>query len=113
MMSDLAKNLIASSVLLTFGLLAAERSRAADEKTVKLFQTKCAVCHGDDGRGTDVGRELNVVDLHSAEVQKLTDDQLIDVVTNGKNKMPPNKGKLTSAQIKALVAYVRELSKQK
>lgn len=101
-------------VTLSLGLmLFTPPARAADDKTAKLFEAKCAVCHGDDGHGTDIGRGLNVVDLHSPEVQKQTDEQLIDAVTNGKNKMPPNKGKLTAAQIKSLVAYVRELGKQK
>jgi mono/diheme cytochrome c family protein len=46
-------------------------------------------------------------------VQKETDAQLIDIVTNGKNKMPAYKGKLTDDQIKGLVGYVRELAKKK
>lgn len=107
---------IEAAILATLALgllLFMPRARAADDKTVKLFTAKCSVCHGDDGHGTDIGRGVNVVDLHSPEVQNQTDDQLIDVVTNGKNKMPANKGKLTAAQIKSLVAYVRELGKQK
>ena len=88
-------------------------SRGADAKTVKLFHDKCSVCHGDDGRGSDVGKSLDVVDLHSDAVQKQTDAQLVDAVMNGKGKMPPNKSRLTAAQIKILVAYVRELGKQK
>jgi mono/diheme cytochrome c family protein len=32
-------------------------------------------------------------------------------VTNGKGKMPANQGKLTDAQIKAVVGYVRSLQK--
>jgi cytochrome c6 len=108
------KNQIAILAALAFGfLLFSPRARASDDKTAKLFEAKCSVCHGDDGHGTDIGRGLNVVDLHSPEVQKQTDDQLIAAVTNGKNKMPPNKGKLTAAQIKSLVGYVRELGKQK
>jgi len=94
-------------------LVSAAGTRGADDQTVKLFHTKCAVCHGDDGRGSDVGKSLDVVDLHSPAVQKQTDAQLIDAVTNGKGKMPPNKGRITAAQIKSLVAYVRELGKQK
>lgn len=108
------RNHIAILSALAFALLFfIPRARSADDKTVKLFTAKCSVCHGDDGHGTDIGRGVDVVDLHSPEVQKQTDEQLIDVVTNGKNKMPANKGKLTAAQIKSLVAYVRELGKQK
>jgi cytochrome c6 len=114
MISRNGRNQIAVLEALALGLLfLTPRARAADDKTVKLFNAKCSVCHGDDGHGSDIGRDLNVVDLHSPEVQKQTDEQLIDAVTNGKNKMPPNKGKLTPAQIKSLVAYVRELGKEK
>jgi mono/diheme cytochrome c family protein len=47
-------------------------------------------------------------------VQKQTDVQLIDSVTNGKGKkMPAYKGKLTDDEIKQLVGYIRELGKKK
>ncbi|HUO34364.1 MAG TPA: cytochrome c [Candidatus Acidoferrum sp.] len=104
--------LVFSTLALVF-LASASGTRGADDQTVKLFRTKCAVCHGDDGRGSDIGKSLDVVDLHSPEVQEQTDAQLIDAVTNGKGKMPPNKGRVTAAQIKSLVAYVRELGKEK
>ncbi len=60
-----------------------------------------------------MGKTLKVPDLHSAEVQKQTDAQLTDSITNGKGKMPAYKGKLTEEQIKQLVAYTRELAKKK
>lgn len=89
------------------------QAKSADDKGVKLFHDKCSVCHGDDGRGSDVGKDLGVVDLHSAAVQSQSDAQLIDAVTNGKGKMPPNKSRLTAAQIKIVVGYVREFGKKK
>ena len=51
-------------------------------------------------------------DLSSPEVQSQTDAQLTEIVTNGKNKMPAYKGKLTDDQIKGLVVYIRELAKK-
>ncbi|MGB0033906.1 MAG: cytochrome c, partial [Candidatus Acidiferrales bacterium] len=68
-----------------------------------------------DGSGsTPTGKAMGSPDLRSAEVQKQTDAQLIDVTTNGKGKkMPAYKGKLTDDQIKQLVAYIRELAKKK
>jgi mono/diheme cytochrome c family protein len=44
-------------------------------------------------------------------VVKASDADLIAAVTNGKGKMPANKGKLTDAQIKAAIAYIRTLQK--
>jgi cytochrome c6 len=77
------------------------------------FKAKCAMCHGADGSGnTATGKTLKVRDLASPDVQSQTDAQITDIVTNGKNKMPAYKGKLTDDQIKGLVAYVRGLAKK-
>jgi mono/diheme cytochrome c family protein len=77
------------------------------------FKTTCAMCHGQDGSGnTDVGKSLKIPDLHSAEVQGKSDEQLSQIITNGKNAMPPFKSSLTDDQIHALVMYVRQLKKK-
>jgi mono/diheme cytochrome c family protein len=44
-------------------------------------------------------------------VQKTSNADLKTVVTNGKNKMPPFKGKLTDAQMDQVISYIRELGK--
>lgn len=77
------------------------------------FKAKCVMCHGADGAGTTpVGKSMKIRDLGSAEVQAQTDAQLSGIVTNGKNKMPAYKGKLTDDQIKGLVAYIRQFAKK-
>lgn len=77
-----------------------------------LFKTKCAACHGQDGKGeVPMGKKLGARNLGSSEVQGQSDAQLTDVVTKGKNKMPAYDGKLTKEQIGQLVAYIRELGK--
>ncbi len=86
-------------------------SARADD-SASLFKTKCAACHGADGSGdTSMGKALKIRDLGSAEVQKQTDAQLTEIVSNGKSPMPAYKGKLTEDQIKGLVAYIRSLKK--
>jgi cytochrome c oxidase cbb3-type subunit III len=78
-----------------------------------LFKTKCAACHGPDGKGeVPMGKKLGARNLSSTEVQGQSDAQLTDVVTKGKNKMPTYNGKLTKEQIADLVAYIRELGKK-
>jgi cytochrome c6 len=85
--------------------------RAQDAAT--LYKSKCAACHGADGKGsTAAGTKLGAHDFASPEVQKETDEQLIEIVTNGKNKMPSYKGKIPDDQIKGLVAYIRGLAKK-
>ncbi|MBZ5599584.1 MAG: cytochrome c [Acidobacteriia bacterium] len=76
------------------------------------FKAKCAMCHGPDGKGdTVMGKKFGLKDLGSAEVQKMSDADLTSTITNGKDKMPAYKGKLTDAQISDLVKYVRTLKK--
>jgi cytochrome c6 len=77
-----------------------------------LYKSKCAMCHGTDGKGeTAVGKSMKLRDLGSADVQKQTDAELIAITADGKGKMPAYKGKLTDAQIKDVVAFIRTLKK--
>jgi len=71
------------------------------------FRTKCAMCHGPDGAGSEVGKSMNVPNLRSAAVQKLPDAELAQVIGNGKGGMPSFKGSLNAGQIHDIVVYVR------
>lgn len=87
-------------------------TRANDSATV--YKAKCAMCHGADGSGnTPAGKAMKARDFASPEVAGEPDAQLTEILTNGKNKMPAYKGKLTEDQIKGLVAYIREFAKKK
>jgi cytochrome c6 len=100
------KTVLALAIMIVFGT--SVRADGAGD-----FKAKCAACHGADGTGsTATGKALKVRDLASPDVQSQSDAQLTEIVTNGKNKMPAYKGKLTDDQIKGLVAYIRELAKK-
>jgi mono/diheme cytochrome c family protein len=60
-----------------------------------------------------VGQKMGVHDFASADVQKMSDAELTDAVTKGKNKMPAYGSKLSADEIKDLVGYVRQLGKAK
>ncbi len=77
------------------------------------FRTKCAMCHGQDGAGSEVGKSMNVPDLRSSVVQKLPDAQLAQIISDGKGGMPPFKSSLSEAQIHDLVSHVRSLRQRK
>jgi cytochrome c6 len=78
-----------------------------------LFKARCAACHGADGKGeTAVGKSMHLRSLASPEVQKQSDEQLTDMIAGGKGAMPAYKDKLSAAQIKDLVAFIRELGKK-
>lgn len=86
--------------------------KAHADDSADLFKSKCQMCHGADGKGTPTGTKMGAHDFHSADVQKMTDAQLEETISKGKNKMPAYAGKLTADQIKGLVAYVKALGKK-
>jgi cytochrome c6 len=87
-------------------------SAAAQGAAAATFKAKCQMCHGADGKGdTPAGKKMGVHDFASAEVQKMSDADLIQTIEKGKNKMPSYNGKLKDTEIKELVGYVRGLAK--
>jgi cytochrome c6 len=104
------KSLIKASItVLGLALLFCTSSFAADAGA-DTFKSKCAMCHGADGKGdTAMGKKMNLRDMGSADVQKQSDDELNGIITKGKNKMPVYGEKLSKDQISDLVKYIRTL----
>jgi mono/diheme cytochrome c family protein len=83
-----------------------------------IFQTRCFVCHGREGKGNgpaSTGLGATVRDLTSPSWQDSTPDETIrSVVRNGGQAaggsiaMAPNRD-LSDAQIQSLVRYIRRL----
>ena|ERR1700686_337678 len=96
---------VALAVVLTLSL-----SARAQNGSETLYKSKCAACHGADGSASAMGKKLGAHDFQTADVQKMSDAELTDVITNGKNKMPKY-GSLKADDIKGLVAYIRTLKK--
>ena len=78
----------------------------------------CASCHGKDGSGnTLMGKKLGAKDYHDAKVQAAFSDAEAEraikegVKTNGKETMKPFGSKLSDADIRALVAYIRSFKR--
>jgi cytochrome c6 len=75
-----------------------------------VYKAKCASCHGADGAGqTTIGKKMALRDLRSAEVQKQSNAELTKIISDGKGKMPAYKAKVSADELKALVAYMREI----
>jgi len=84
----------------------------------EVFQTRCFVCHGRDGKGdgpASSGLGASPRDFTNQTWQASTsDDRIRTVIRNGAESvggstaMPPNPD-LTDAQIEALVQFVRSL----
>jgi mono/diheme cytochrome c family protein len=79
-----------------------------------VYLDKCAVCHAKDGSGnTAKGKKVKAKDLRSAEVQKMSDADLLNAVANGKGKdMDGFQKEMGADMVKQLVAYCRTLGKQ-
>ena len=82
-----------------------------------LWTANCTPCHGASGKGdTKMGQTLGAMDLTSASKQaSFSDAQAADAIKNGvkQNGKTTMKAfpKLSDADVKALVAYVRTLKK--
>ncbi|HHT9116549.1 MAG: c-type cytochrome [Planctomycetes bacterium] len=89
-------------------------SKAADIDAKKLYMTHCKICHGENGKPTDLGAGLEARDFTDAAWQaKATDEQIIKQINDGTpEKMMPFKEKLTPDEVKALVPIVRSFGKK-
>lgn len=103
-----------AGIAICFAVLALPLRLTAQGDTAKLYKTNCVLCHAADGSGSSPsGKALKAKDLRSPEVQGKSDAELTDVITKGMGKMPAFAKKLSADAIKSLVAYIRELPKQK
>ncbi len=104
------KGILGFLLCVAFGLLALPAHGQTGGET--LYKSKCAGCHGADGKGqTAVGKANNIRDLGSADVQAQSDDAIAGIIGDGKGKMPAYGKSLKPDQIKDLVAYIRTLKK--
>jgi cytochrome c6 len=88
---------------------AGEMKPASGADTAKVYTDKCALCHGEDGKGQTKGSP----DFTNAEWQKKeSDEEFIKMIKNGKKPMPAFGDKLSDEQIKSLVQYVRAFAKK-
>ena len=86
--------------------------RAAGDTAQATFNAKCAFCHGEKGRPTDMGKFMQAKDLTSSEVQSQMDETLRHVILAGKGNMPPFGSTLSVSTTNQLVRYVRSLRDQ-
>jgi mono/diheme cytochrome c family protein len=92
-----------------------------DKKIVRLFDAKCATCHGEDGRAkTELGLEMGVADMTQAAYWKdLTPESARKSVLDGikrtvrgkEQEMKPFRDRLSPEQVDDLVLYAASLKK--
>ena len=103
--------LLSAAVILGFTL--AGTGVNAQGSGEAIYKAKCATCHGPDGAGaTPAGKATGARPLCSDEVSKESDADWTSIVVHGKNKMPSYDKKLSDAEVKDVVTYMRGLCKK-
>jgi mono/diheme cytochrome c family protein len=73
------------------------------------YKAKCAMCHGATGTpSAGMAKMMGIKPVSDPAIKKLTVEQMVAAVKNGKGKMKPVAG-LSDAQIKEAVLYYRGL----
>lgn len=81
--------------------LAAPLAATAAESGLVIFHTQCSRCHGDDGRGKAVFSTPSFIG------SKLSAEEMEQVITKGRAKMPAFSTRLTPVEIKSVAAYIK------
>jgi cytochrome c553 len=108
---------ILAVVLIAFILFIFSVPSLAGDNTATLFQSKCAVCHGADGKAnTPLGKKQSIPSFTSERVQKTTTADLVDFILNGgKEKKASHSfaGKgITQQDATQLAAYIKTFRKK-
>ncbi len=89
-------------VLLAAALSLAAAAARADSG---VYLRKCANCHGKDGNPSEIGKKMGVkVGLTQT---KLSEAEIVALVSGGKGKMPAYKEKLSEAEIASVAKFVK------
>jgi cytochrome c6 len=105
--------LLAAAVLIPLALNArpAVGAAAAQRGGGAVYSQNCARCHGVDGRAqTRKGREVEATDFTGEEWSPETGRDT-RIVTRGKGSMPAFGRKLSQAQIRSVVQYIRRFKR--
>ncbi len=104
-----------AAALTSFGLLLLSPVSYGAEAAKTLFTNRCQSCHGADGKGNQTmakALQTTIPDFTSKDMAKKPDSELLEALSKGKGKMPPQTG-LSDKDLKDLVAHVRSFSKGK
>ncbi len=108
------RNIIVVSlfVLVSIFCLNLKNTIADDIDTDTIYAEKCALCHGEDGKGTETGIGFGVKDFTDKEWQaSRTDEEFANSITNGNPENTnyiPFGSMLSEEEIHAMATYVRK-----
>jgi mono/diheme cytochrome c family protein len=79
--------------------------KIADDRSYEssLFRQNCAICHGFEGEGKDIGGKMSA----NLRFSQKTEDEMYQQIANGGNGMLPFKYQLTEKDIKSLAKFIK------
>ncbi len=116
-MRDFKTGLAVILIAIIFYVVFPSPSWAGDDVAI-LYQSKCAVCHGQDGRAnTPLGKKQAIPSFAADKVQKAPNAEITDFILNGGREKKAShsfagKG-VTQADAEKLAVYVKGLGGKK
>jgi mono/diheme cytochrome c family protein len=98
-------------IVVSFGLAHKAKDAKAGDKSIaingnEIYQEKCALCHGNEGKlGMSGAKDITVTNLSHSDI--------VSLIANGKNTMPAFNSTLNSEQIEAVTNYIETELKAK
>lgn len=84
-----------------------------DKTGARVYRSKCKSCHGATGEGINaklaVKKKLDPEKLNLAPIAEKSDEEVMAILVDGKDKMAGFGEKLKEDQLKAVLAYCRTL----
>jgi mono/diheme cytochrome c family protein len=80
--------------------------KIADDRSYEasLFRQNCAICHGFEGEGKDIGGKMSA----NLRLSQKTEEEMFQQIANGGNGMLPFKYQLSEKNIKSLARFIKE-----
>ena len=113
------KIIILSAILSIFTAFAGRGTDVFGETSGDNYKLYCAQCHGLKGNGSGVNKaDMSVAPRNhtdTIEMSRLKDSDIYEAIAHGgtavgkSTLMPPWHGVMTDAEIREMVAYLREL----
>ncbi len=99
----------------SFSLLFGSHAEGESDAQVALYKKHCQRCHAETGEGNPkIAKPLKLKDVSllnmlRSEAKSKTDDELLKLIINGKDKMPAFKEKMSADEAKMMLQYIRQL----
>jgi mono/diheme cytochrome c family protein len=89
-------------------------TRELMERGQQRFNITCAMCHGPTAEGNGITKQyglVTVVSLQDERIRKMSDGEIFNTITNGKNTMMAYGANILVEDRWAIIAYLRALQR--